>query len=144
MDSHWLGIPSSHVVESIDIKGLTRVPGAGENMLGYIMFRDSLISVVGLWGMLGKEDQRRGSGELQIVVIRLNGEEDTLIGVMVDELGEIPEIPVERIEKVSPMLTAGNTLAESLVKPGAGKSSREMIVVLSPERLRQKFMVSGR
>lgn len=139
VDSHWLGIPTDHVVESIDVKGLTRIPGAGENMLGYIMFRDQLISVVGLWGMLGKEDKRRSSEEPQIVVLRMGDTNNTLIGVMVDELGEIPEIPAERIEKVSPMLSAGNMLAESLVKPGAGKSSREMIVVLSQERLRRKF-----
>lgn len=139
VDSHWLGIPSDHVVESIDAKGLTRVPGAGENMLGYIMFREKLISVVGLWGMLGKEDKRRSNQEPQIIVLRMGDEEETLIGVMVDELGEIPEIPVERIEKVSPMMANDNALAESLVKPGVGKSSREMIVVLSPERLRRKF-----
>jgi chemotaxis signal transduction protein len=139
VDSHWLGIPTDHVVESIDIKGLTRVPGAGESLLGYIMFRDKLISVVGLWGMLGKEDKRRSSNEPQIVVLRMGDPDDTLIGIMVDELGEIPEIPLERIEKVSPMVAGGNALADSLVKPGAGKSSREMIVLLSPDRLRQKF-----
>lgn len=139
VDSHWLGIPTDHVVESIDVKGLTSVPGAGENLLGYIMFRDKLISVVGLWGMLGKEDQRHSNHEPQIIVLRLGDEHETMIGIMVDELGEIPEIPVERIERLSPMLSNGNLLAESLVKPGAGKSSREMIVVLSQERLRRKF-----
>jgi len=143
VDSHWLGIPTEHVVESIDVKGLTSIPGAGENLLGYIMFRDKLISVVGLWGMLGKEDKRRSSNEPQIIVLRLGGNNDDLLGVMVDELGEIPEISLERIEKVSPMLSNGNVLAESLVKPGVGKSSREMIVVLSPERLRRKFMHAG-
>ena len=139
VDSHWLGIPTEYVVESIDIKGLTSVPGSGENLLGYIMFRDTLISVVGLWGMLGKEDSRHSNNEKQIVVLRLGGDHNVLIGVMVDDLGEIPEIPLERIEKVTPMLNTGNMLAESLVKPGVGKSSREMIVVLSPERLRRKF-----
>jgi chemotaxis signal transduction protein len=89
--------------------------------------------------MLGKEDKRRSSNEPQIVVLRMGDPDDTLIGIMVDELGEIPEIPLERIEKVSPMVAGGNALADSLVKPGAGKSSREMIVLLSPDRLRQKF-----
>ncbi len=140
VDSHWLGIPTEYVVESIDTKGLTNVPGAGENLLGYIMFHDTLISVVGLWGMLGKEDNRRSSNEPQIIVLRLGGDDEILLGIMVDELGEIPEIPLERIEKVSPMLNSGNALAESLVKPAAGKSSREMIVVLSPERIRRKFL----
>jgi len=140
VDNHWLGITTENVVESIDIKGLTSVPGAEDSLLGYIMFRDKLISVVGLWGMLGKDDKRHVGHEPQIVVLRLGDEKDTMIGVMVDELGEIPEVPTERIEKVSPMMSSGNLLAESLVKPCVGKSSREMIVVLSPERLRRKFI----
>jgi len=73
-------------------------------------------------------------------VLRRGDEKDTMIGVMVDELGEMPEVPTERIEKVSPMMSSGNLLAESLVKSCVGKSSREMIVVLSPERLRRKFI----
>jgi chemotaxis signal transduction protein len=90
--------------------------------------------------MLGKEDKRHSGSEPQIIVLRLSDEQDSLIGIMVDELGEIPEIPADRIEKISPMMSTGNTLSESLVKPGAGKSSREMIVLLSPERLRRKFL----
>lgn len=140
VDNNWLGIPSADVVEAIDVAGLTSVPGAAESLLGYIMYRDKLISVVGLWGMLGKEDKRRVSHEPQILVIRLGNEDGMLLGVMVDELGEIPEISLDRIEKVSTMLAGNNMLAESLVKPGFGKSSNEMIVVLSAERLRRKFM----
>ena len=144
VDSHWLGISTAHVIEAIDVNGLTSVPGAGEGMLGYIMFRDKLITVVGLWGVLGKEDKRRVSHEPQIIVLRLGAEEDKLIGVMVDELGEIPEIPLDRIEKVASMLASGNALAESLVKPALGKSSDEMIVILSPERLLRKFTTMDR
>jgi chemotaxis signal transduction protein len=139
VDNYWLGIPTEYVIESIDPKGLTTVPGAGDCLLGYIMFHDRLIPVVGLWGMLGQNDKRRSSNQPQIIVIRLGGEQDSIIGLMVDDLGEIPEIPVERIEKVSPMMSNGNVLSESLVKPDAGKSSREMIVLLSPDKLRRKF-----
>jgi chemotaxis signal transduction protein len=143
VDNHWLGIPSVHVLEAINVKGLTSVPGAGENMLGYIMYRDKLLTVIGLWGVLGKEDKRRVSSEPQIIVLRMGEGEDKLLGVMVDELGEIPEIPLERIEKVSTMLSGSNVLAESLVKPENGKNANEMIVVLSLERLRRKFMKVG-
>lgn len=139
VDSNWLGIPTKYVVEAIGTAGLTTVPGAASGMLGYIMYRDKLITVVGLWGVLGKEDKRRISQEPQIIVLRLGEQEDMLLGVMVDELGEIPEIPLERIEKVSSMLGGGNALGESLVKPEEGKSASEMIVILSPERLLRKF-----
>lgn len=138
VDSHWLGIPSVHVVEAIDATGLTSVSGSSENMLGYIMYRDRLISVVGLWGLLGHADKRRICHEPQIIVLRMGNDDSMLLGVMVDELGEIPEIPLERIEKVPAMMSGNNLLAESLVKPH--KVASEMIVVLSQARLRQKFV----
>lgn len=43
-----------------------------------------------------------------------------------------------RIEKVPDMMSGNNLLAESLVKPH--KVASEMIVVLSQDRLRRKFM----
>lgn len=143
VDNHWLGLKTAHVVEAIDTNGLTPVPGAVGSMLGYIMYRDKLIHVVGLWGELGKEDKRHQGHEPQIIVVRLGEADSMLIGLMVDELGEIPEIQLDRIEKVSPMLAGGNGLAESLVKPGNGKDSKEMIVVLSTERLRRRFLKAG-
>ncbi|MFA6921622.1 MAG: chemotaxis protein CheW [Gallionella sp.] len=138
VDSHWLGIPSVHVVEAIDATGLTSVSGTSESMLGYIMYRDRLISVVGLWGLLGRADKRRICHEPQIIVLRMGNDDGVLLGVMVDELGEIPEIPLDRIEKVPAMMSGDNLLAESLVKPH--KVASEMIVVLSQDRLRRKFM----
>jgi chemotaxis signal transduction protein len=140
VDSHWLGIPSAHVVEAIDATGLTSVSGSSESMLGYIMYRDRLISVVGLWGLLGRADNRRACNEPQVIVLRMYDDDSILLGVMVDELGEIPEIPLDRIEKVPAMMSGDNLLAESLVKPLNGKASSEMIVVLSQARLRRKFM----
>ncbi len=138
VDSHWLGIDSRHVVEAVDVKGITSVPGSGENMVGYLMYQENILPVVGLWGMLGKSDRRRGSEDPQIIVLELGT--GSRLGVMVDELGEIPEIPHERIEKISTMLSGANHLSESLIKPEGKRSAEEMIVLLSPERLRGKFL----
>lgn len=140
VDSHWLGIPSEYVIEAIDTAGLTSVSGSSESMLGYVMYHDNLIAVVGLWGLLGKADKRRVSSEPQIIVLRMEEDDSVLLGVMVDELGEIPEIPLDRIEKIHTMMSADNLLAESLVKPHNKKSSSEMIVVLSQARLKNKFL----
>lgn len=140
VDSHWLGLPSSHVIEAIDATGITSVPGSSDSTQGYLMYRDNVIPVVSLWGMLGKADRRRTSHNPQIVVVRLDGAAAPYLGIMVDELGEIPEIPPERIEKISSMLAGGNILAESLIKPENGKAQSEMIVVLAPERIRRRFL----
>lgn len=138
VDSHWLGIDSHHVIEAVDVKGITSVPGSSENMVGYLMYRENIIPVVGLWGMLGKADRRRNGTDPQIIVLDMGG--GSQLGLMVDELGEIPEIPHERIEKISGMLSGNNYLAESLIKPEGKRSAEEMIVLISPERLRGKFL----
>ena len=138
VDSHWVGVHSEHVVEAIDVKGITGVPGAGEATVGYLMFRSKLVPVVGLWGLLGKAANRRHNHEPQIVILEVAP--DVLLGVMVDELGEIPEIQKEYIEKISGMIAGENMLAESLVKPEEAKGRTEMIVVISPDRLRRKFL----
>jgi chemotaxis signal transduction protein len=140
VDSHWVGIPSEHVVEAIDVKSVTRVPGAGENAVGYLMFRSTLVPVVGLWGMLGETGRRRPNHEPQIVILQLA--DGVMLGVMVDELGEIPEVHMEHIEKISGMLTGENMITECLVKPDENKGRKDMIVVISPDRLRKKFLAS--
>jgi len=140
VDSHWVGIPSEHVVEAIDVKGVTRMPGAGENAVGYLMFRDKVVPVVGLWGLLGESGRRRPNHEPQIVILQLA--DGVMLGVMVDELGEIPEIHMEHIEKISGMLTGENMITECLVKPEEHKGRTDMIVVISPDRLRKKFLAA--
>jgi len=140
VDSHWVGIPSEHVVEAIDVKGITAVPGSGENSLGYLMFHGELVPVVGLWGMLGEAGRRRPNHEPQIVILQLDT--NVLLGVMVDELGEIPEVHMEFIEKISGKLLGENMITECLVKPDEQKGRSEMIVVISPERLRRKFLAT--
>jgi len=141
VDNRWLGLPSEHVVEAIDTRGVTSVPGTSGDMSGYQMFRGNVIPVVGLWGALGKLDRRHASEAPQIIVIRRRPDsEGDFLGILVDELGEIPEVPVERIEKISPMLAGENSLAESLVKPENPDHQGEMLVVISPERLYRRFL----
>jgi chemotaxis signal transduction protein len=140
VDSHWVGIPSEHVIEAIDVKGVTRMPNAGQNAVGYVMFRNQLIPVVGLWGMLGEAGRRRPNHEPQIVILELAAE--IMIGVIVDELGEIPEIQSEYIEKISGILAGENMLTEGIVKPDEKQNRVEMIVLVSPNRLRRKFLAA--
>jgi len=138
IDSHWIGVVSEYVIEAVDVKGVTGMPGAGGNTVGYLLFRNKVIPVVGLWGMLGPKGSRRPYHEGQIVILQLAPE--VLLGIMVDELGEIPEIQHERIETVSGMFSGENLLVESIVKPDEENGRSEMIAVISPDLLRRKFL----
>lgn len=140
VDTHWIGIPTKHVVEAIDVKGLTAAPGAGKDTAGYLMFRDVVVPVVGLWDTLGAADRRRPDHEPQIVILELAA--DVLLGVLVDELGEILEVRKENIEKLSGILAGDNILTESLVKLDEDTGCTDMIAVISPDRLRRRFLAA--
>lgn len=140
VDNNWLGIPSELVVEAVDANGITSVPGSSDKSFGYMMFRENVIPVIGLWGMISNEGRRRSNQDPQIVVINTNHESDSYLGIIIDELGDIPEIPLSRIEKISAMLAGENMLAESLVKPETANSQEEMLVIISPERIKRRFV----
>jgi chemotaxis signal transduction protein len=140
----WFGVRSNRVVEAIEARGLTSVPGTTRNLFGYIMFRDKVMAVINLAVLLGVDAPLAGANAQgrQIVVLR-DEPSGTFMGLLVDHLGEIPEIPVERIEKLSAMLGGDNQLAESMVKRVPGEPATEMLVLLSAERIRARIQKLG-
>jgi len=91
-------------------------------------------------GHAGRVRGRRPNHEPQIVTLQLAT--DVLLGVMVDELSEIPEIQHEHIEKISGILAGESMLTEGLVKPDELQNRLKMIVLVSPNRLRRRFMAA--
>jgi len=99
------------------------------------MFRGDPIAVVSLRVPMQWRTQPN-EGEQQTVVIREDDEKEC-IGLLVDALGEIPEVPASRIEKINALIAGENMLAESLVK--ISDATDGLLVVLSPERIRVRM-----
>ncbi len=136
----WMGIGSDCVEEAIEAGGVTSVPGVKRNLFGYVMFRNKVIPVINLSVLLGVETLMSKTALLnkQIVVMKDEREGD-FIGILVDQLGEIPEVPVDRIEKLSAMMGGEYQLADSMVKKRVGEPNSQMLVLLSVERLRARL-----
>ncbi len=141
----WFGVHSDRVLEAIEARGLTSVPGTSRNLFGYIMFHEQVMAVINLAVLLGVESPLTPAALAgkQIVVLRDEAPNGPM-GLLVDHLGEIPEVPVDRIERLSSMLGGDNQLAESMVKKTAGETSQEMLVLLSAERIRNRIQNLGK
>ena len=129
---NWYGVRSNCVIEAIPADNVTQIPGMPAWARGCIMHDDQPITVFDLGGAL--IDRPTNTAAKQIVVIQ-RPDQRSRFGILVDELGEIPEIPAQRIEPIPGMLTSGSSLTESLVKPHPSDGEKRLLIILSIERV---------
>lgn len=132
----WYGVRSHFVQEAIEVEHITPVPGMPAWVSGCIVHDGQAITIFDLAGFLPGVENK--SDSRQIVVIR-SPDHHVSFGIRVDALGEIPEIAANRIEPVPAMMSTGNSLTESLVKPIPGMGDNRILVILSAERMLQRL-----
>ncbi|MFZ2269662.1 MAG: chemotaxis protein CheW [Azonexus sp.] len=131
--NQWLGLPAADVVEAIGTEDLTPVLGGRNDLVaGVKMYRGNLISVLYLQRLLTPgapiPEQTR-----QIVVIRTN--QKTCIGLLVDELGEIPEVARDEIQPVNHVAINADSLTIGVVNGMRRTGDRHgMLSILATDR----------
>jgi len=136
---NWFGLHSENVVEAIDMAGLTRVPGAASYLVGYILHENMPIPVVDIQRLLPRTAATQKAAHQQIVLVR--HQENHLFGILVDSLGEIPEVAHHRLELMSSMFSGEGVIADSLVKPDPSRPSGELLLILNPDKVCQRIAV---
>ena len=136
IDGSWYGVQSKFVVEAIDADDITAVPGMPDWARGCVMHGDRPITLFDLGALL--TGRPSAQARRQAVVLRVPGQQMTF-GVLVDDLGEIPEIAAHRIESIPDMLAGSRSMTESLVKPHPGDADKRILVILSIERLIERL-----
>jgi chemotaxis signal transduction protein len=133
----WLGVSAADVVEAIDADGITAVMGArSELVAGIKMYRGQLISVLHLQNLIEPQLAvvRQPS---QIVVVKTRNK--VCLGLLVDELGEIPEVASDQILPVGNVAGRPGALTVGVVS-GLGKEGDRhgMLSVIGVDRLCQR------
>jgi len=89
-----LGLLRHEVVEAVDGSSLRSVPGSPPWHAGLLMYRDSPVLVIDLARLLEKAAANGDANDVVIARVPSTGQ---LIGLLIDELGDIPEVSVNRI-----------------------------------------------
>lgn len=131
----WLGLCSERIVEAVDAAGLTPLPAAEPNFAGLKLYEGQATPVFRLDGLLGAPVPI--SAEAQIILIRR--EDGPPFGLLVDELGEIPEVPAELVKPLPPMASDRAALAEAMICPMHPPGAK-MLLVLSADHLGAHFL----
>jgi len=88
-----LGVLRHEVVEAVDGSRLRTVPGSPPWHSGLLMYRDAPVPVIDLARLLEKNTTAT-TGDVVVARVQTSGQ---LIGILINELGDIPEVAVSRI-----------------------------------------------
>ena len=126
----WYGLPTTNVIEAVDPRSLQTLPTAEYWCAGYLVFGGEPIAVADLAKVLGNTrlDQDR-----MVVVVRVPGRAKPF-GLLVEMLGDVSEVPTDRLLPIDGSSEQLATLAIEPADPNA-----PMVMILSPERLASLF-----
>ena len=111
---------------------LAALPASEELVLGVAPFRNTLLPLLSLRGLLGFPADGGRSSREKIVVTRVGG---ALVGLLADRMGTIFPADTALIEKVPAVLAAragGEARISAIYRGGHG---RRLVSILSPEQL---------
>jgi len=121
------GIEIRHVTEIIGIQKITAVPDMPEFVKGVINLRGKVIPVLDMRRRFVLED-RDYDERTCIVVVNVA---ESAVGLVVDTVNEVADIPEEQIEPTPDINKAGN----NVMIQGLGKVGEEVKILLDVNRL---------
>jgi purine-binding chemotaxis protein CheW len=120
------------VLEVLDApETLAALPASEELVLGVTPFRDTLLPLLSLRGLLGFPQDAR-NGREKVVVARVGG---ALVGLLADRMRTIFPADAALIEKIPPVLAARAGGDSRIAAIYRGDGGRRLVSLLSPEQL---------
>ena len=126
----WYALPTANVIEAVDPRALQTLPTAEQWCAGFLMFAGEPIAVADLTRVLGGSVLEK---DRIVVVIRVPGRVQPL-GLLVEVLGDVSEVPTDRLLPIDGSSDQLATLAIEPADPNA-----PLVMILSPERLATLF-----
>jgi len=145
---HGYGLPPASILAAVDAQKLTSVPTARSEMAGYLIFEDKPIAVFDLSVLLANqsglctESCAAFDQSAQQVLVLKTEESSEEFGILIDDLGEMAEIELDRLSKLPQMAGEKGSIVEGIVKPGSQDALQHILLLLSAERLQRQLQGS--
>lgn len=126
-------LPLESVKEIISAPGeVTAAPGSEALLLGVIGYRDTLLPLLSLRGLLGLPDAGPGPTGAKVVVARIGG---TLVGLVADQARAVLSADPELVEPAPAILaarTGGEAKVHAIYRQDGG---RRLVSILAPAKI---------
>jgi purine-binding chemotaxis protein CheW len=126
------GLPLEHIREVTTFgASFSVIPNAADAVVGLIPMRNTVLPLVSLASLMGFDAHPTPGGGSRIVVVEYD---DSLVGLVVDEMDVIHRLPEHAIEAVPTVLQKGCGDAQ-IAAIGRIAAGGLLIAILSPEKL---------
>jgi chemotaxis signal transduction protein len=127
---NWYALPTADVIEALDARSLQSLPKAEHWCAGYLLFGDEPIVVADMARLLGMTNIETPQ---TVVAIRVKGQQRPL-GLLVETLGDIPEVSRDRLLPIDEArVHSGSLLVEHAIEVADPRDP--MVMVLNTRRL---------
>jgi len=126
-----LAIGINDINEIIEITNITRVPMTPDYIRGVINLRGSVVPVIDLLARLGHQTSTICKRSCIVLVDVVSGDETHSIGMLVDQVNEILEIPKENIQ---PAPEFGSDIKVEFIQ-AMGRVEEDFIILLEVNRV---------
>ncbi len=129
---HFFGLPIDEVIEINKALDITPVPLAPGYVSGVINLRGQILTAIDLAARIGLDAREDGpaTGSLNNVIM---GNREEPVSLLVERIGDVMSIPVERIESAPDMIHGIDTKYVSRVC----KLDNELLIILDSRSLEQ-------
>jgi chemotaxis signal transduction protein len=127
---NWYALPTAHVIEAVDARSLQSLPKTEVWCAGYLMFAGEPMMVADMARLLGTTNIETPR---IVVAIRAPGERRPF-GLLVESLGDIPEVARERLLPLTGLREQSTSLLVEYAMEVA-EPRDPMVMVLNTQRL---------
>lgn len=126
---HWYGIDSENAEEAFLCKQIVSIPNSPDWILGSTLHRKQAITIVDVSEFLSSANSETGTEQRQQMILLKTGENKAKVALAVDELGEIPSLPMSAIHESDSLHDRGG------IVQGLIKTSDNLLVLLNTDHL---------
>lgn len=136
----WLGVHIEDVLEAVSIEKLELSPTINSDhyFKGTVIYDNKAVAVIDIKNFV---DEMTTEDYKEIVIVKnFDTSSDNYIGIMVNSLGDIPEVAKDRVKAIDSHLLGNCTLINSIVTPLENTQYDKLLSILDISKLKDNLV----
>lgn len=135
----WLGVHIEDVIEAVSVDKLDITPTMDNthHFKGTVVYNNKAVAVIDIRNYI---DEQPKQAYEEIVIVKDYDNDESYIGILVNSLGDIPEVNQSRIKTIDNKILGNCTLITSIVTPLENVSYNKLLSLLDVKKLKEHLV----